>query len=246
MELQHPYPGVGKGEGVSYGGDQRRCGDGVMRRCGCGVVCAADLLLYLHRHHPGCRMAPFRSVPEEGPLTQQQYDALTRRLRRGYFPLVYPFGLNGLTLAAGLNLFFRRYGVPYTARWGAGRGRLWQAAGEMLAQDLPVILAVGPNLPRFWEKQSLRLYRGQTPPYVPAGRVRAHFLTVTAMDGEWLRISSWGAAYHLRRAEFEDYVRRYSSGLVSDLLYLRPAARGKTAGPGEGRKGGQTGEGTGA
>ena len=225
MELKHPYPGVREGESVTFGGNQRKNQDRLLRRCGCGVICAADLLLYLHRYHPDCRIPPFRSVPESGPLTQAQYDALTRRLRRGYFPLAYPFGLNGLTLTAGLNGFFRRYGIPYTARWGAGGVGLWSAAGTMLEQDLPVILAVGPNFPRFWEKHPLRLYRGETAPFAPAGRVRAHFLTVTAMDGTWLQVSSWGKCYRISRAEFEGYIRQHSSGLVSNLVCLRRVER---------------------
>lgn len=230
MELAHPYPGVRTERGVTYGGDQRRCDDAVMRRCGCGVVCAADLLLYLHRWHPDCRVPPLQSLPEDGVLSQRQYDALTRRLRRRCFPLCAPFGLNGPALAAGLGLFFRRWGIPYTARWGAPRAALWQSVEEMLARDLPVILAVGPDLPRLWEQRSLRLYRGGTPPYAPAGRVRAHFLTVTAMEGDWLRVSSWGKRYQLRRSEWEDYARRCSGSLTSNVLCLRPAARsGKAA-----------------
>jgi hypothetical protein len=64
---------------------------------------------------------------------------------------------------------------------------------KMLKADLPVILSVGPNLPRFWRRRKLTFYR-KTPEgaYVPAAYVRAHFVTATGLDGTWVRIASWG------------------------------------------------------
>lgn len=219
MELQHPYVGVMTAHGLTFGGDQRQSRDAVLRRCGCGLVAAADLLRYLWRFHPDCRMpAPYMALKGE-EWTQEQYDALLRRLRQRYFPLFYPTGLNGLGLALGLNRLFRRLHMPYTARWGVPRAVLFETMEEMLRQDLPVILSVGPNFPRVWRRERLLMQRegcaGMT-------GVRAHYMTITALDETTITVSSWGQKYRIRRSDYSRYVRRSSSPLVSNLLWLRP------------------------
>ena len=57
---------------------------------------------------------------------------------------------------------------------------------------------------------------------LPAARTRAHYVIVTGIAGEWLRISSWGRMYYIRIAEYEDYVRRYSCPLFSNICFIRP------------------------
>lgn len=217
MELRNPYPTVEAGGTRSFGGDQRQSRDRVMRRCGCGVIAAADLLLYLSRFHPDCAI-PLPDTAGEEPLTQERYDALTQWLRRRYFPLLYPVGIHGPTLALGLNRLFRQNGIPYTARWGVPRAVLFETMDEMLRQDLPVIFSVGPNFPRVWKRERLAMRRTDTGG--EAG-VRAHYMVVTAMDEKSLTVSSWGRQYTISRAAYLRYIRCSSSALVSNLLWLR-------------------------
>ena len=221
MKLIHSYPAVAGERGVSFGGDQRASADPVMRRCGCGVVAVTDLLLYLHHWHGNCTLPPFRSVPRGQPLEQGQYDRILSRMRQKYIPLVHPFGTNGFALAAGLNRFFQRCGVPYRTRWGVPSALFWETMEQMLAQDLPVILSVGMNFPRVWEQEKLNFYRvnGENP--AVSNRVRAHFVVVTGMEREWLQISTWGQLRYIRRTEYDDFRRQHSGTLLSNLLYLR-------------------------
>lgn len=221
MKLMHPYPATEGVRGVSFGGNQRASADPVMRRCGCGVVAATDLLLYLHRWHAEGYMPPFRSVPMDLPLKLEQYDRLLARMRQKYFPIVYPFGTNGIALAVGLNRFFRRCGVPYRARWGVPASKFWETMEQMLAEDLPVILSVGMNFPKVWEKETLNFYRicGENVP--ASNKVRAHFVVVTGMDEEWLQISTWGAVRYIRRSEYESFMKQQSGSILSNLLLLR-------------------------
>lgn len=218
MELKHPYPTVMTARGVRYGGDQRLSGDAVLRCCGCGVIAATDLLRYLSRWHDDCRIPALTAMEEGDALTQEQYDELTRRLRR-YFPLLYPTGINGLGLALGLNRVFRRRNIPYTARWGVPRAVLFERIEAQLRQDLPVILAVGPNFPCLWRREKLTMRRCDT-----GGEtgVRAHFMAVTALDETHLTVSSWGGRYRIRRSDLSLYLRRHSSALVTNLLWLQP------------------------
>ncbi len=222
MELRNPYPKVVTAQGVSCGGNQKCSRSTVMRRCGCGVVAAADLLLYLHRWHGACHIHPLGKKGEDVCLAQEDYEKLTSRLRRKYLPLIDPVGINGLTLSLGLNRLFRRWNVPYAARWGVPRALFWESMEEMLRQDLPVILAVGPNFPEFWKKETLPMRQREKEKPVA---VRAHYVVVTAMDGRSLTVSSWGKQYEIDRLAYSRYVRRHSSPLVSNLLWLRPKGR---------------------
>ncbi len=204
--LRRPYPRVRTGTAFSCGGNQGWFPDGNFRRCGCGVVACADALLYLQG---------------VGELTREAYFAHVAALRRD-FPLIPRRGIDGLRLALGMNRCLRRAGLPYRARWCTSGARFWDRLGAMLADDLPAIIAVGPNFPRLWGREGVTLYRlAEGGGYVPAERVRAHFLTVTGLDGGWLRVSTWGTERYLRRADYDGYMRRQSAALFTNLLLLQ-------------------------
>lgn len=219
--LQHPYLTIRQPDGrLAYGGDQSVAQDKVMRRCGCGVVGGADLLLYLHRWHADCRTAALSGADGE-VIPQEWYEALLQRLRRRYFPILYPFGKDGVTLAMGMNRYFRKYGIPLRARWNGGRRSLWSNLERMLNEDIPVILSIGPNFPLFWQKHKLTLYRRAPEGFRPASAANSHFLMVTGVEDKWLQVSSWGQAYYLDRDEYCDYVRRNSCWLFSNILSVK-------------------------
>lgn len=219
--LQHPYPMIRHSNGrLAYGGDQSAAQNKTMRRCGCGVVGGADLLLYLHRWRAGCRTEVFSDT--DGPaIPQEQYGPLIEELRRRYFPILYPFGKDGVTLAMGMNRYFRKYGIRLRARWNAGKRSLWTNMERMLREDIPVILSIGPNFPLFWQKHKLAMYRHTPDGYRPANATNSHFLMVTGMEGKWLRVSSWGQEYYIDRDEYCEYVRKHSCWLFSNILSVK-------------------------
>ena len=232
LKLQHPYISVEHRRIRSYGGSQMQSGSRTMREVGCGVIAALDLLLYLCRFHPGCSGEFFAEAAEDGVIDSAEYDQLSRRLSRRFFPLIPKLGVNGLMLAAGLNAFFRRYGYPFRARWGIGSRRLFEEIEALLAQDLPVILSVGPNFPLFWKKDTLPFYvRHADAAPTSACTVRAHYVTVTGIDEKYLHISSWGRAYLIDRAEYASFIRNSSGSIVSNIVILNridKANNGKT------------------
>ena len=191
--------------------------DKVMRRCGCGIVAAVDLLLYLHRYHK-----PFPIFSEMGDeLSQEVYEELLQSLRRKYFPLFYPVGMNGISLAFGLNRIFRKSGLSLRARWDMSERKLWSRMEEMLLRDMPVILSIGPNFPKLWKKGKETLYRLDGDERRAAAETVAHYVTVTGMDDKWLRVSSWGKEYYLSREEYERFRADISSALVSNIVYIQ-------------------------
>lgn len=219
IALRHPYPSVKKEGQRSYGGCQSWLSNATAQKSGCGLVAAADLLIYLHRYG-GCTAGFFRELPAD-PIPAEIYDYYASRLQRRYFPLARSFGLNAFLLALGMNRFFRDNHIPLRARWGVTGEKLWPNLRSMLARNIPVILCVGVNFPLPWGKEQLPFYtREENGEYRRATAAHAHYVAVTGMDDDWLRVSSWGREYYLRREEYDRYRRGSSCGLYSNILYL--------------------------
>ena len=205
-ELKRPYPRIQCAETSSCGGDQGWFADENFRRCGCGVVACADTLLYLRG-----RTA----------LPREEYIRYVNSMRK-FFPLIPRRGIDGVRLAIGMNVCLRREALPLRAGWSASGRRFWDRLAAMLADDLPAVLSVGPGFPRVWSTEALALYRRtEDGRYVEAGRARAHFLTATGLDDEWIRVSSWGQELYIGRAAYERYMRENSTALLTNLLQLR-------------------------
>ena len=221
LRLQHPYISIESNGAVSYGGNQQSSDNAMVGKCGCGIIAATDLLLYLSRYHMRETPPVFGELMQRFPFRAEGYYRCISAMRRRYFPLIPHAGINGLMLMTGMEKFFRENNMPYRARWGLRRRDMWEKMEAMLREDIPVIMSVGPNFPAFWgDKRAYFYKRDISGELRPAARVKAHYFTVTGMDGLWLMISSWGKRYYLSRSEFERYVSEYSAGFVSNILYI--------------------------
>ena len=210
LGLEHPYLQVADGIRLSYGGNQMRADSAAIRKCGCGPVAALDTVWYLE--HRG----------ESVPIPLSDYNAQLAELCRSYFPLLPPFGINGISFTVGLNRLLRDRQLPYSALWMVSGARLWIRAEEMLERDLPVILTVGPNFPVFWQNNRLPFYiKASDGSYRRSLAAKGHFVTATGIDADWVRISSWGREHYINRTEYQQYTKQSSSFLFSNLVYLR-------------------------
>lgn len=219
-KLKHPFPAVKKGETVSWGGNQQWLDAHYMKKSACGVISCTDLLLYLHRYRPGCRTKLFEEDPGQGAVPVELYNRWVRALQLQYLPVIPYLGTIGGELAFALNRYFKKYDIPLHATWSVRKEMLWRSVEAMLDNDFPVILAVGPNFPLPIRRRKLSFYRpGQN---APAARTSGHFVTVTGLDDEQLRISSWGREYCILREEFWDYVRRHGNFYTSNILWVWP------------------------
>ena len=221
-QLAHAYPAV-QGQGAPcYGGCQTNMSKKSLRHCGCGLVCSLDLMIYLHRHRPGCATPFLATDTPDDPITAAEYEARIGHIRRRWLPIVYPFGTSGWAIAWGMNRYFRRFGLPLRARWGVKWEGLFGSIAELLEKDLPVVLAIGQNFPLPWRQNKLNLYtRTAAGHYCRATRAKAHFVNVTGMDEEWLQVSSWGRVYYISREEYRQYTLRHSCRLFCNILYLK-------------------------
>lgn len=216
-ELKNKYISVHSTGSYTYGGSQTLSQSAAVRRCGCGLIAAADLILYRCRSKGLLSPLP---VDGQGCVELSDYDGFISSLRR-YMPIVPPFGINGAMLAAGLQLALRAHGLDDRVRLCVSGEKLFDRIREMIERDRPVILSVGPNFPQLWGKNRLRLYRRGGEVYSPAASTKAHFVTVTGIDGDWCRISSWGRELYINIPEYKNYVRQYSNSLLSNIIILK-------------------------
>lgn len=124
-------------------------------------------------------------------------------------------------LSLGINAFFLRYGYPYHALWGLGLRNVWGKIKKMLDADIPVIISVGPNFPLIWQKHKTDLYIERAGDMRKVSSVKAHFMTLTAIDKEWMTLSSWGRKYYIKCTDYAEYVRRHSGSFASNIVYIK-------------------------
>lgn len=204
--LKRSFLQVEARQGKAFGGNQAWFPYRFLQKTGCGVISAANVLLYRKgKQH----------------ISETEYMDFAKHLWKYYLPVIPGFGMNGLTLMLGMNRYFYTNHFPYQAWWKISGKKMLHRIDRMLEQDFPVILSVGPNFPKFWGKQKLNLHvKQEDGTYRPAVKTKAHFVTVTGREGQWLRISSWGKEYYLNVREYQEYVKKYSSSLVSNILYI--------------------------
>ena len=136
-ELKHPLCAVEYPWGISFGGSQMHSHDPVMERCGCGIVAVQEVLIYLSRYHgcPGREL--FGSMIDRAIISEEDYNRYLDRLRSRYIHLIPSLGVNGISLVAGMNAAFRRYGFPYKGQWKIASNSFYRCMEEML--DLNIL-----------------------------------------------------------------------------------------------------------
>ena len=220
LQLKNEFPSIIKSGTVTFGGSQMLSENDSMKRCGCGIIAAADMLIFLANSREDCAVGPAAEFMPCTEIHHSKYERFCKHLRNGYLPIIPPIGMNGLTLAIGLNIYFLRWKLPFRAAWGISQAKIWDRIEEMLKNNIPVIFAVGPNFPFVWQNNRLNFYQLRNGEYIKANSAKAHYVSLVGMDALWLRISSWGREYFIRRDEFNHYVRHFSQGILSNILYV--------------------------
>lgn len=221
-QLKHTYNRVLYHGGPSYGGNQDWLFDKTMKKYGCGVIAGADLLLYLGLHRPGCQTRLLSQLKfQRSAIQEKEYLKYIEIMRKRYFPVLPGFGMPGWLVSLGLNRYFRQHHIDLRARWGVFSWKLEKSIEEMLEKDIPVILAVGPNFPFMWGKETL-FFHALDQKGNPVGKtaVKAHYVIATAKDGDRVHISSWGREYEISWEEYRTYVKNHSCYFYSNICYI--------------------------
>jgi hypothetical protein len=222
LKLKNPYISVSYESVPSFGGSQRMAESNILKASGCGLVAAMDLLLYLTKNNGYFADSGIKALSLYETIPYDSYNRCLRKLARSYFPVIPYHGMNGLGLMIGMQIYFSKHKLPYVCHWCISDKGIWDKVYHMLKDDIPVIMAIGPNFPFVWRNGKAVLYtKDNFGKLKPASSVKAHFITITGIDDEWIEISSWGRCYYLNRRMYEEYVSKYSAALVSNILYVR-------------------------
>jgi hypothetical protein len=118
--------------------------------------------------------------------------------------------------------------MKYRSRWKWTFIKKWKIVERMLKDDIPVILSIGNNFPIIWGKHELNLYVNDTASttehetvYKKQQSVNGHFVVITAIEGNCLTVSSWGKKFYISIDEFDDYVKKHSTHIYSNILEIK-------------------------
>lgn len=224
-------------DGLSYGGNQNwfskdkwMSREYILRKWGCGVVAIGDLFLYLAKEN---RMyatgVTSLARMDRHRLDWNDYKNYLLYLANTY-AVVMPRGMNGFAVAAAVRRYCVKYRIPMTIAWKGflDDQQMLRVMKKMLKEDLPVILAIGPNTPFVFRGKGIPFYTmAANGELILSGNqaVHSHFVTVTGILGRkhkqvLLRISSWGKEYYIDYQEYRNYVQTEGDTLNSSLLYL--------------------------
>jgi len=221
LGLTGTVPSVRTEHGKTYGGSQMLSDKKLVSGSGCGLVCAVDTVLYISSAGTGETDVVPDGICCLDEIDRSAYNGFADRMMR-FLPLIPHFGINAMFLTLGLNLFFVRSRAMLRARWNVRLKTVFSIIEHSMAQNLPVILAIGPQFPAFWGKSRLALYtKMDSCKYEKKTFTSGHYVTVTGIDDVWIRVSSWGREYYICRAEYRSYSKRVSCPLFSNVMYLK-------------------------
>ena len=209
IQLIKPYITVTDGASRFSGGSQLWF-SGMFRRCGCGVIAAADTLMYIEGR-------------SETPISKQTYMRIIGRAGR-YFPLIPYRGLPGFVLPVFMNLLNFRRKNGFRAAWFCFPGNIPDTVKGQLEKDIPVPFCVGAGFHRILKKKSergLRLYQKVSDRYVWVKSVRNHFMVITGVEGDMASVSSWGETYYISLSELKGYAAGDGFGLFTNIIRIK-------------------------
>ena len=232
LGLKSKYISVLEEDGsVSFGGNQgwvvkdsekKHSRNNIIRKFGCGMISGVDIFTYME------------GGDTETPLTIDEYREHLHELERRVFHVSYWLGVPGTRLARRMNRLFRKKKMPFKASWGMSGKKLLGRVREMLENDIPVTLGIGPG---FFSKERVELYvmhLDKEGPFVNGnlryslrkkGSTKDHYVTITGLledeEHTYFEISSWGRKYFIDYNEFDSYVRKHDNYIFSNIMWIR-------------------------
>lgn len=162
------YVPVLKDSTVFYGGNQmwfyndnKRSKDYILYNYGCGTIAIADLFLYLAIKHNSYRNGVTESVLQgTDSAYYKDYMSYVRKINIYYTKTKRYIAVLGPRIAYAFNSYARTYQFKLRAKWKFTLSYydMLERIEEMLSQDIPVILSVGPNTPLLWRDKGIYFY----------------------------------------------------------------------------------------
>ncbi|SEQ11910.1 hypothetical protein SAMN02910369_01242 [Lachnospiraceae bacterium NE2001] len=208
---------------------------------GCGLIGGSDILLHLFgmpeiiEEKSGNINKKESSAKSEGTtFSREEYENYILQMEKKFFHILPKLGISGILLAFNLNLYFllnrrrikKEKGSTYRARWAVLPRNILPRIKEMLSNDIPVVIAIGPG---FFRKNKVIFYNKIEEPsrvvFKPVTKTKDHYVTVTGLEEYpeqvMLEISSWGKKYYVNYNEYLEYVKKNDNFYFSNILYIK-------------------------
>ena len=226
------------GDGVKYYGGNQEWFSGfpapydTIAELGCGDIAGCNVLLYLAGQNPQYQNELTKAA-EKGD--KEGYMEFVKKITDQYlYPPKRPIvsGLTGFEIAWGMNRYFKDYKIPLGSYWSMEKEILPHIV-QMLEQDIPVILSIGPlvlNKKTKWVRLKEQDMEGPSP--LQKGKrdqtTSDHYVTVTEIEGGGegavlLTLSSWGKKFAMDYDELMRYRKEELGGrIVTNVLVIKP------------------------
>lgn len=251
IELKNlAYLPVTRENATYYGGSQMwfptvdtKHRDYIINNNGCGTIAVGDLLLYLAIQNQKYRTSETEKVIKDSKaIDYNDYLNYIRRIDKKYTHTKRLLAVLGPKAASAINKYSRKYHLGITAVWKCdlSNTQMYECMKEMLRSDIPVILAIGPNIPNIWGKKGISFYKtSETVIHTEDNlekneityleviqHMNSHYVTVTGIvkditkNTTMLKISSWGKQYFINYDEYREYVKSSSAAFTSSILSI--------------------------
>ena len=232
---------------------------------GCGLIGASDVLLHIlgttenvldKNLNSGVKLGKAGAHNSSGKnqglvqnIARVDYDKYIQYMEKHFFHILPKLGISGVLMAWNLNMYFllnrkkikKITGGRYWARWAVLPSNILSRIKEMLSNDIPVVLAIGPGM---FRKNKLTFYNKINGTdgsiiFKPVTKTKDHYVTVTGVEeyivssnGDkrdaadpqnkiMLEISSWGKKYYVNYNDYRDYVKKNDNYYFSNILYIK-------------------------
>ena len=239
-----PYISVDRKGQTSFGGSQTwfpKDEKGHLRTLhegGCGLIAAADFLLYYGRKEKTFVKAmpkAFIAAPDK-PLSEEDYLALVNSLSKFSFPVIPKLGAFSFEICLFMNRFFKKTGRDERLTYLIfnTKKRRTELIRKQLEAGYPVPLCLGQHLFRPTSHQGVNFYVfKEGKPVIAVPGIYRHFVTITGIylpdDASlplYYEISSWGQKYWIEAEELSRYMSRESAPWLSSVFILKSVKKG--------------------
>ncbi len=215
---------------VSYGGNQSWCKSKKLQNHGCGVVALADISIYLAEQNPNMMTEAIRRISKPNGLYNKNDYLDYVKFFYNRFVIFFLFrGMTGFGMKFAMNRYFLLNDIGLKAKWKMflSDEAMLKDINHLIRKNKPVVLSIGPNIPKIWEKKGITFYVNKD------GRMReslkhnvhSHYVVVTGITEihgqDYLLVSSWGKQYYINYEEYRDYVKNSGGRITSSILYIK-------------------------
>lgn len=203
---------------------------------GCGLISVADKLLYLSKVNSKYNTDLTKAVIQEDKFVTnfenradiiycydyKSYLKYVTELNSSYFKTP-KYGWLGTSLTLYWNKYMEKINGNLHASWGCSINNLLPRIEEMLSNDIPVTLSIGP----VWDEDNeLNLYFNSNGKILKR-KVANHYVTVTGLREDyitkqvWLEVSSWGKKYYINYEEYLEFILAHVQiAVTNNIIYI--------------------------